>query len=243
VARRRFTPLRRRLAATHPHENPDVAVAEGRVRIDGRYVSNADAMVATDAAVVVEASDPLRGEAKLGHALDRCEVPVAGTTALDVGAAAGGFTAALLDREARRVYAVDAGHGQRLGSLRLDPRVVNLEATNVSRLDRTLVPDPIQVVVVDVSYLPLRDAVRQATERVDLADGCHLVGLVKPMFELGLGHLPETDAEHQKAVADAAEGIAGAGWHVERTFRSDVLGARGAIEHFVHATWPGPRLP
>ena len=104
---------------------------------------------------------------------------------LDLGAAAGGFTRVLLESGAARVYAVDAGFGQLLGSLRQDPRVVNLEATNVAALDTHLIPEPIEVVTIDVSYLALAAAVAQL-DRITIVPGADLIGLVKPMFELRL---------------------------------------------------------
>lgn len=235
VAKRAFRALRKRLVDEHPELDADAALAGGRVRVDGRYVTNPNAQVPADAAIVVEPSVDLRGVAKLGYALDRCDVPVAGAVALDVGAAAGGFTTALLERGATRVYALDAGHGQLLGSLRQDPRVVNLEATNVANADDVRIPDPVDVVSIDVSYLPLRAAVAQL-ERVRFAPGAHLVGLVKPMFELALPSLPTDAADHEAAVARAAEGIAECGWTVLDTFPSVVTGRHGAVEWFVHAT-------
>lgn len=235
VARRTFRPLRRRLTDEHPGLDVDAVLAEGRVRVDGRYVTNPDAQVATGAAITVEPAADLRGVAKLGYALDRCAVPVAGRTALDVGAAAGGFTTALLERGAARVYALDAGHGQLLGSLRQDPRVVNLEATNVSRAGPGLIPDEIGIVSVDVSYLPLREAVAQLAD-VRFTPDAHLVGLVKPMFELALPALPADEADHERAAERAAAGIAEAGWTVLDTFPSAVTGRHGAVEWFVHAT-------
>src|SRR5439155_15866930 len=103
----------------------------------------------------------LRGEAKLEAALSVFPVDLRRRAALDVGAAAGGFTRVLLAAGARRVYAVDAGHGQLLGSLRQDPRVVVLESTNLGDLDRKLAPETVDVVTIDVSYLALREAVAQ----------------------------------------------------------------------------------
>ena len=237
VARRAFRPLRKRLADEHPGIDVDDAIAEGRVRVDGRYVTNANAQVPAGASVVVEPTAELRGVAKLGYALDRCAVPVDGAIALDIGAAAGGFTTALLERGAARVYALDAGHGQLLGSLRQDPRVVNLEATNVAAAGPRLIPDEIAVVSVDVSYLTLREAVAQLAH-VRFATGAHLVGLVKPMFELALAALPTDDTDHERAATLAATGIAEAGWTVLDTFPSAVTGRHGAVEWFVHAGLP-----
>ena len=178
---------------------------------------------------------PLRGEAKLRAALQVFAVECEGRVALDVGASAGGFTTVLLAAGAARVYAVDAGHGQLLGSLRQHPRVVNLEATNVSRLDERLIPEPIDLVTVDVSYLGLAAAVGQLSG-VHLAPDADLVGLVKPMFELRLARAPTDSATAERAAARAAEGITACGWRVAGIAPSPVTGARGAVEMLLHAT-------
>lgn len=236
MAKARFRGLVEHVAALRP-ELEDVigAITDGRVMVDGTVMDNPKARVRADAAVVVRTNGALRGEAKLRGALDAFSVDILGRVALDAGASAGGFTRVLLDSGASRVYAVDAGHGQLLGSLRQDPRVVNLEATNVAAAGPDCIPDPIDVVTVDVSYLPLREAVAQL-HAVQLTPGAHLVGLVKPMFELALPSLPVEDAQHRAAVERAAEGIAAVGWTILDTFPSAVTGRHGALEWFVHAT-------
>jgi 23S rRNA (cytidine1920-2'-O)/16S rRNA (cytidine1409-2'-O)-methyltransferase len=176
----------------------------------------------------------LRGSVKLSAALDIFRVDVEGRNCLDVGASTGGFTTVLLQKGAARVYAVDAGHGQLLGSLRQDPRVVNLEATNVGDLTLELVPDAIDLVTIDVSYLSLREAVAQL-DVVRLAPGADLVGLVKPMFELRLGQAPTDEASLSKATTAAMNGIEASGWTVLGAIGSPFKGAKGAIEGFIHA--------
>jgi len=153
---------------------------------------------------------------------------------LDVGASAGGFTTVLLERGARLVYAVDAGHGQLLGSLRQDPRVVNLEGVNLGDLDSRRVPEPVELFTVDVSYLSLTAAVPQL-DRVPIAERSQLVALVKPMFELGLASAPVDDERVGRALELAIAGIERAGWSVAGAVESPVRGARGAREHLVHA--------
>jgi 23S rRNA (cytidine1920-2'-O)/16S rRNA (cytidine1409-2'-O)-methyltransferase len=219
--------------------DPAVLVAAGEIEVDGFVVTNPETRVGAGARVRRRRPSALRGEAKLGAALTRFAVGVAGRVTLDVGAAAGGFTRALLQAGARRVYAVDAGHGQLLGSLRQDPRVINLEATNVADLDRRLVPEPVDVVTVDVSYLSLAAAVAQL-DRLDLAPGADLVGLVKPMFELRRATAPSDDASLAAAVAAATAGVAAAGWRLIASMDSPVLGARGAREALLHARRPEP---
>lgn len=180
----------------------------------------------------------LRGSVKLRAALDGFAVPIEGRVALDVGAATGGFTTVLVERGAAKVYAVDAGHGQLLGSLRQNPTVVNLEDTNIADLSAELVPDDVDVFTIDVSYLALRRAVTQLY-RVGFADGADLVGLVKPMFELQLATAPSDRPTLDQALAKAVDGVTAAGWNVVSTMDSPVTGAKGAPELFIHATWLG----
>lgn len=177
---------------------------------------------------------PLRGEAKLRAALAGFDVRAEGRVCIDLGAAAGGFTRVLLEAGAVRVYAVDVGFGQLLGSLRQDPRVVNLEATNVAALDTRLIPDAIDLVTIDVSYLALAAAVAQL-DRIVLASDADLIGLVKPMFELRLATAPSDTFSVDAATERAAAGIAAAGWRVIGAMPSPVLGGRGAVEALLHA--------
>jgi 23S rRNA (cytidine1920-2'-O)/16S rRNA (cytidine1409-2'-O)-methyltransferase len=217
--------------------DPEAAIRAGHVWVDGWSSRNPHTMVDVRAAVVLRPPRPLRGEIKLRGALDALSPRVVGRVALDVGAAAGGFTRALLDAGAKRVYAVDAGHGQLAGSLRQDPRVVNLEATNLGTLDRSVVPEVIEMVTIDVSYLSLARAVPQLS-RVALAPDAELVALVKPMFELGMAAPPAED-RLPEALRSAVIGIEAAGWVVRATMRSPVPGSRGAVELFVAARRQG----
>ena len=156
----------RRLDAEVARRYPDLgdvteAIERGAVLVEGRVHTNPASLVRGDASIAARKEARLRGEFKLRGALDALAVDVEGRTALDLGAAAGGFTRTLLDRGARRVYAVDAGFGQLLGSLRQHARVVNLEGVNIASLTTDLVPEPIDLVSVDLSYLSLRKAAPQ----------------------------------------------------------------------------------
>lgn len=229
----------RRLVKVLEEERPDVAdpmaaIRSGSVRVNRIVVTNPQSLVRPEASVVVKPSATLRGTTKLRAALAVFGVPVSGRLALDVGAAAGGFTLALLEAGARRVYAVDAGHGQLRGSLRQDPRVVNLEATNVAQLSRPLIAEVVDIVTIDVSYLSLGSAVRQLGG-IRFGPRADLVGLVKPMFELRRASAPVDQPSVEEAVAVARAAIAAAGWQVMASMESPVVGARGAREAFIHA--------
>jgi 23S rRNA (cytidine1920-2'-O)/16S rRNA (cytidine1409-2'-O)-methyltransferase len=155
--------------------------------------------------------------------------------ALDVGASAGGFTAALLAAGARRVYAVDAGTNQLLETLRADARVVNLEGRNLGEVDAKVVPEPLSLVTMDLSYLPLADALPQLAPLTFTPDA-HLLVLVKPTFELRRSSLT-TDPEDVHAAVDAVTVAARrCGWTPVGTTPAPRTGRRGAVEVFVQAT-------
>jgi 23S rRNA (cytidine1920-2'-O)/16S rRNA (cytidine1409-2'-O)-methyltransferase len=233
--RARLRKLRDELVRAHPSiSDPDEAIARGRVLVGGRVMSNPESLVRQGVPIALRQEERLRGEAKLAAALATFQIDLRGRVALDVGAAAGGFTRVLLEAGVRRVYAVDAGHGQLLGSLRQDPRVVNLEATNLGELTTRLVPDVVELVTVDLSYLALREAVPQF-EAVRLAVGTHAIALVKPQFELGLAEPPRDPARLAGAIACARDAFHAAGWQVVQSLESPVRGGRGAIEFFLHA--------
>lgn len=231
---RKLRPLARELARRFPDlEDPELAVATGTVLVDGIPNRNPASLVGPSASLTLQRPVALRGEAKLRHAVRAMSVSVAGRVALDVGAAAGGFTRVLLEAGAQRVYAVDAGHGQLLGSLRQDPRLVTLERTNLGALTRELVPEVVEVVTMDLSYLPVARAAPQL-EAVELSPATELVALVKPQHELRLG-APADDAQVTEAVGHATDGLAACGWTVVAATRSPVLSSRGAVEWLIRA--------
>ena len=231
--RARFVALADLLARRRPDVDPQ-AIGAGQVLVDGRVVANPAARVRGDAALRVTPARRLRGDIKLSHTLDSFPVAVAGRVALDVGASAGGFTTALLDRGARRVYAVDAGVGQLLGRLRADPRVVNLEGHNLAALDHAAVPDAVEIIAMDLSYLGIADAVPQL-ERVSIGPNAEIVALVKPTFELRRPGLAASDDDIAESLHLAAGAIGAGPWTVLGTCDAPRTGQRGAREAFVHA--------
>jgi 23S rRNA (cytidine1920-2'-O)/16S rRNA (cytidine1409-2'-O)-methyltransferase len=235
---RRLRTLAKELAHTHPEleelEDVEALIRRGLVRVDGLVVRNAASLVRAGASIAVGESTPLRGEAKLRPALTAFGVRVSGRVALDVGAAAGGFTRVLLEAGAARVYAVDAGHGQLLGSLQQDPRVVSLERTNLAELGPALVPEVVEVITLDLSYLAIARAAPQL-ERLRIAADADLVALVKPMFELSLAAPPTDPVALAEAERRASRGLEASGWQVAGSLPSPVRGARGAIELLLHA--------
>ncbi|MGZ4129549.1 MAG: SAM-dependent methyltransferase [Actinomycetota bacterium] len=234
--RRRFLNVLDRVRTARPDiTDPIQAIDQRLLVVDGRIVTDVRSLVRADSPVTLRPQRPLRGEAKLRAALDAFAVDVDGRVCLDVGASAGGFTRVLLERGAARVYALDAGFGQLRGDLRLDPRVVNLERTNVAGAARVLGDVRIDVVTMDLSYLSVATAVPQL-EEVRFGTCAHLVALVKPMYELSLPAPPNDDVTLTAALDHAVRGIESAGrWRGRASIPSPVLGGRGAREWLVHA--------
>ena len=173
-------------------------IVAGLVTVDGRPAQRSAALIGPDAALAVDSSDGFvsRGGDKLDHALVTFGITVEGLTCLDAGASTGGFTDVLLRRGARRVYAVDVGHGQLDWRLRGDPRVVVMERTNVRTLDA--LPEPVELAVADVSFISLR-LVLPSIGRL-ARPGAPIVALVKPQFEAGKGQVPRGGVIRDPAV-------------------------------------------
>ncbi|MDQ3691183.1 MAG: TlyA family rRNA (cytidine-2'-O)-methyltransferase [Chloroflexota bacterium] len=226
--------LRELIRRRYPESPPGTLIEGGRVQVGGRIVRDPESLVRRGVSVVVLPSQELRGERKLAAALQAFAVNPGGLAALDLGAAAGGFTRALLNAGVARVYAVDVGHGQLLGSLRQEHRVINLEATNISELTTELVPEAIDLVTVDLSYLSLARAVPQLGG-LEFAPDATLIALVKPMFELSMATPPTDSLRLTLALTEARLAIDANGWRSVDDIQSPMTGARGAIEYFVHA--------
>lgn len=207
---------------------------------DGRPVAKASELIAEDAALEAAPAHPWvgRGALKLVHALDRWPVTVAGRIVLDVGASTGGFTEVCLSRGAVRVYAVDVGREQLHPKLTADPRVVSLEATDARALTPALIPDSPGLVVTDVSFISLAKALPAALALA--APGADLIALVKPQFEagpgkVGKGGMVSDPAARAEALAGVEAFLAGAGWTVQASVDSPILGGDGAREFLLWA--------
>lgn len=217
------------------------AILRGCVLVDEAPATRPGRPVGADARIVVD--DPAlrwvsRAALKLEAGLEAFDVDVAGRVCLDLGASTGGFTQVLLARGARRVHAVDVGHGQLDPRLAADPRVRSLEGLNVRALVPTHVGEPVEVVVCDVSFVSLRLALPAALPLTTAP--ASLVALVKPQFELGRAALGKggivRDAEAgAHAAATIAEWLDGQGWSPLGIVASPVAGGDGNREYLLGA--------
>lgn len=178
-----------------------------------------------------------RGGLKLQHGLDHFGIDPSGMTCLDVGASTGGFTDVLLSRGAARIYAVDVGHGQLAWKLRQDARVVVLERTNARHLTAEQIPDAIDLVVCDASFIGLELVLARPLELT--GPNAFLVALVKPQFEVGKervgkGGVVRDPALHEEACQRIAGWLAAQpGWAVLGIEPSPILGPEGNREFLI----------
>lgn len=223
-------------------ERAQALILAARVTVDGRKVSKAGQKVPESSVVELKGDDHpyvSRGGLKLRHALDAFGLDVDGLVALDVGASTGGFADCLLQRGAARVYAVDVGYGQLAWKLRQDPRVVVMERTNIRAVSRGSIPEPVQVVSIDVSFISLRLVLPAVIPF--MGPGGTLVALIKPQFEagrasVGKGGVVRDPLVHQ-AVCDAvAAHAAELGLSLKGTVPSPILGPKGNREFLLVAS-------
>ena len=214
----------------------------GAVFSGERKLAKAGEMLAEDAPLEVRGKDHpwvSRGGIKLDHGLTHFGFDVTGAVALDVGSSTGGFTDVLLSRGAARVYAVDVGTNQLAWRLRQDPRVVVLEQTNARHLTVEQVPEPIDIVVCDASFIGLAKVLEAPLK---FAKPCaKLVALIKPQFEagraeVGKGGVVRDPAVHERVSAETAEWVQSQGWEVLGITPSPITGPEGNVEFLLGAS-------
>lgn len=206
-----------------------------------RKIDKAGQMLAADAALEVRGRDHpwvSRGGIKLAHALEHFGWDVTGAVAIDVGSSTGGFTDVLLTNGAARVYAVDSGTNQLAWKLRQDERVVVHEQTSARILTPSHIPEPIDLVVCDASFIGLAKVLD-----VPLGftrPGARLAALIKPQFEagreeVGKGGVVRDPAVHARVCAEVAAWLEGKGWQVLGVTRSPITGPEGNVEFLIGA--------
>ena len=218
-------------------EQAQRAIMAGEVRVGETVIDKASAQVAPDATVLVDAGSRYvgRGGIKLEGALRHFGVSTAGITALDIGASTGGFTDCLLQQGAKKVYAIDVGHGQLAWKIRNDPRVVVREKLNARFLGRADVPEPVDLCVIDVSFISLTLILPNAFELV--TPNGMILALIKPQFELeasdvGRGGIVREPALHSKAQEKIRQFVVTAGHEMVGIAPSEITGTDGNQEFF-----------
>ena len=220
----------------------------GKVRVgagDGaRFDRKPGDLVDADLPLEITAPEPYvsRGGHKLAAALDAFGIDPAGRVCLDVGASTGGFTDVLLQRGARRVYAVDVGRGQLAEPLRRDSRVISMERTNARTLTATSLPEPVSLASVDVSFISLRLVLAPIAATFEPGGG-DMIPLVKPQFEAGRGEtkggVVRDAAVHARVLREVEDAALEAGLEAHGSIPSPILGPEGNREFLLHLRVPG----
>ena len=181
------------------------AIMAGEIRINGRVAEKASDLVMAEHEIQIAARSRYvgRGGLKLEGAIAHFQIVCEGGVGLDIGASTGGFTDCLLQHGAKKVFAVDVGHGQLAWKIRDDSRVITLEKTNARNLSRAEIPEPIDICAVDVSFISLTLILPPALAL--LSNGGVIIPLIKPQFELrkedvGKGGVVRDPALHEQAV-------------------------------------------
>ncbi len=215
------------------------AIAAGLVTANANLVQKASDELPVDAELSARAAHPWvsRGGLKLAAALDHFRIDPRGRVCLDVGASTGGFTDVLLSRGARLVYALDVGRDQLDARLRRRPDVISLEQTDIRALDPRRLPEPPDLIVVDVSFISLERVLPGALRLA--RSPAALVALIKPQFEAGRASVKKgivRDAAVQARVCEKiVDLVASLGWKVAGLLPSPVLGREGNREFLLGA--------
>jgi 23S rRNA (cytidine1920-2'-O)/16S rRNA (cytidine1409-2'-O)-methyltransferase len=220
-------------------ERAKAVVLAGLVSVNGEVVTKAGTLVDAGADVALQAPDhPYvgRGGLKLAHALDTFAIDAQGREALDIGASTGGFTDVLLQRGAARVVALDVGHGQLDWRLRNDPRVVVIEHFNARHLTLADLPGPVDIVVIDVSFISLRQILPPVA--AVCRPGADVVALVKPQFEAGRDEVRKgvirNPVVHERVLAEVTAAGAEVGLTRVGSTPSPITGQKGNVEFLLH---------
>lgn len=220
-------------------EQAQALILGGEVSVAGQTINKAGAQVDTGADVSVRARPAYvsRGAYKLAGALEEFGVSVEGKICADIGASTGGFTDVLLQRGASRVYAVDVGYGQLAWKLRQDSRVVVMDRINARYLES--LPEPIDLVVIDVSFISLEFILRVATTLLKTPG--EIVALIKPQFEAGRGRvgrggIVRDPGVHREVLEKLVTASRLLGLRVLGLTRSSITGTEGNVEFLIHLT-------
>ena len=216
-------------------------ILSGNVFVGDRRIDKAGQAIDAEAVPTVKGRDHpwvSRGGVKLAHGLDHFGWDVVGAVAIDVGSSTGGFTDVLLTRGAARVYAVDSGTNQLAWKLRQDPRVVVLEQTSARILTDAHIPEPVDLIVCDASFIGLAKVLDRPMSFAKPA--ARLMALIKPQFEagrhaVGKGGVVRDPNVHAAVCADVQAWVEGQGWTVEGIAPSPITGPEGNVEFLIAA--------
>ena len=222
-------------------EKGQALILSGQVMVNNQKVEKAGALVPEDGDIRILGT-PMpyvsRGGLKLEAALREFKGDVSGKTAIDVGDSTGGFTDCLLQHGCKKVYAIDVGYGQMAWKLRQDPRVVVIERRNIRDIDPSLIPEPVDIAVIDVSFISLEKVIPPVQQF--LKPGAAVVALIKPQFEVnreqvGKGGIVRDEAAREAAKERITAFVQEQGFDVRGVIPSPITGQDGNVEYLIYA--------
>jgi 23S rRNA (cytidine1920-2'-O)/16S rRNA (cytidine1409-2'-O)-methyltransferase len=216
-------------------------IMAGHVMLGDKRADKAGLQVAADAEISVKGQDHpwvSRGGIKLAHALEQFGIDVTGVVAMDVGSSTGGFTDVLLSKDAAKVYAIDSGTNQLAWKLRQDDRVIVHEQTSARILTPEHIPEPIDLIVCDASFISLTKVLERPLSFA--RNGAQLIALIKPQFEagreeVGKGGVVRDATVHQRVCAEVQAWLEEIGWNVNGLTESPITGPKGNVEFLIWA--------
>lgn len=215
-------------------------IMAGKVLVNNQVIDKPGVLVSRNDAIDFKGEDipyVSRGGLKLEKALQAFSIDITGFVCLDAGASTGGFTDCLLQHGARRVFAVDVGYGQLAWKLRQDPRVIVIERTNIRNMPAETIPQPVNLVTIDVAFISLKIVV-PAVIKFMRQDGA-ILALIKPQFEVGKGKVGKggvvrDPALHSEVQKDLLNFFSKQGLLSRAIIPSPILGPKGNKEFFIH---------
>jgi len=236
----RFDKLLVEKGMVQSRERARALIMEGKVTVDGQTIEKPGFQVKVEAHLEIRGEDlpyVSRGGLKLEGALKAFEVDPEGKVVIDVGASTGGFTDCVLQKGAKKVYAIDVGYGQLAWKLQKDPRVVNLERRNIRYLKRDEVAEEADLILVDTSFISIEKFLPRLLGF--LKEGGDLLCLIKPQFEVGRGEVDKggvvkESSLHQKVIDRISQFSRGLGLKGRQVIESPLLGPKGNREFFIH---------
>lgn len=225
---------------TQSREQAKRMILAGLVLVNDQKIDKAGTLVSEDAELrILGQEHPYvgRGGLKLEKALQEFQIDPAGKIVIDVGTSTGGFTDCLLQHGAKKVYAVDVGYGQLAWKLVNDPRVINLERTNVRHLSPDDFDEQMDIAVIDLSFISLTKILAPVSTL--LKSQAEVITLVKPQFEVGKGEvgrggIVKSTEKHQKVLQEICEHAESIGFVVKGVIESPIKGAKGNTEFLMY---------
>lgn len=214
-------------------------IMAGKVLVNNMPVCKSGTLVLDTDNIIIKGNDlpyVSRGGFKLEKALESFDICVKDKICMDVGASTGGFTDCMLQKGAKKVFAVDVGYGQLAWKLRQDPHVVVIERTNIRHMPLEIISVPIDLATIDVSFISLKIVVPAVIRFIK--KGGAIIALIKPQFEVGKGKtgkhgIVKDNRLHQEVIKNLTEFFTGAGLKCSPAISSPIQGAKGNKEFLI----------